>query len=541
MSLLSMIKRKSAAPRPQAQPWWKGAAIYQIYPRSFMDSDGDGIGDLPGITAKLDHVASLGVDAIWISPFFTSPMQDFGYDVADFRDVDPVFGTLADFDALIEKAHALGLKVIIDQVYSHSSDKHRWFEASRQDRTNAHANYYVWADAKPDGTPPNNWQSIFGGPAWTWDPRRKQYYFHNFLPEQPDLNLHDATVQEELLDVSKFWLERGVDGFRLDAVLHMMHDPALTDNPPAPGGLEGKSRSHHFQDNIHNQGHPATFDFLEKLRALTDRYGAVFTVAEVGGTAGKDFAAACVEGDHRLNSAYGFDFLYAEDLSPDVICDTQASWRDDGHAGWPTWAFENHDAPRAVSRWNDRGNREAFARFKMALLAALRGNIILYQGEELGLGQVEIPYEQVRDPEALRNWPLTLSRDGARTPMPWDEAQCCAGFSKVEPWLPVGEDNAPRAVASQEADPGSMLHFTRTMLKLRGAHPALRHGSVTCEVKDNVLSMTRSADGETLTWLFNFNDETVATALTGARTELARVNGGSADALPPLGAVLLGE
>ena len=285
------------------RPWWLGASIYQIYPRSFMDSNGDGVGDLPGITAKLDYVASLGVDAIWVSPFFTSPMLDFGYDVAAFRDVDPIFGTLADFDEMVAKAHALGLKVIVDQVYSHSSDQHRWFAESRSSRDNDKADWYVWADAKADGTPPNNWQSIFGGPAWTWDARRQQYYFHNFLPQQPDLNLHNPAVQEELLEVGRFWLDRGVDGMRLDAVLHMMHDPALTDNPPASDPHKIKARGHDFQDNIHNQGHPAIFNFLEKLRAMMDEYGAIFSVAEVGGSGVREFTKACAAGHQRLNSA----------------------------------------------------------------------------------------------------------------------------------------------------------------------------------------------------------------------------------------------
>ena len=227
---------------PAQRAWWRGAAIYQVYPRSFADSNGDGVGDLPGITAHLEHIASLGVAAIWLSPFFTSPMKDFGYDISDYRDVDPVFGTLADFDRLVERAHQLGLKVIIDQVFSHTSDRHAWFQESRSSRDNSKADWYVWADAKPDGSPPSNWQSVFGGPAWAWDARRGQYYLHNFLTEQPDLNVHNTTVQDALLDCATFWLDRGVDGFRLDAINYVMHDPALRDNPPAPEDGGGADR-----------------------------------------------------------------------------------------------------------------------------------------------------------------------------------------------------------------------------------------------------------------------------------------------------------
>ena len=250
-----MIAEAALDTRPEtvaALPWWKGATIYQIYPRSFMDSNGDGIGDLPGITARLDHVASLGVDAIWISPFFRSPMKDFGYDVSDYRDVDPIFGTLADFDALVARAHALGLKVLIDQVYSHSSDEHEWFAESRASRDNRKADWYVWADAKPDGSPPSNWQSVFGGPAWTWDARRGQYYLHNFLSSQPQLNMHNPQVQDAALGVMRFWLERGVDGFRIDALNFAMHDPELKDNPPAPA--TNKQRTRPFPFSRHSGG-----------------------------------------------------------------------------------------------------------------------------------------------------------------------------------------------------------------------------------------------------------------------------------------------
>ena len=305
--------------------WWRGAAIYQIYPRSFADANGDGVGDLAGITAHLDHVASLGVDGVWLSPFFPSPMKDFGYDISEYRGVDPVFGTLADFDALVARAHRLGLKLIIDQVYAHSSDAHGWFAESRADRTNARHDWYVWADAKADGTPPNNWQSVFGGPGWTWDARRGQYYMHNFLASQPQLNVHLPAVQEALLDVARFWLDRGVDGFRLDAISCAMMDPALRDNPARPPTNDRRTRPFDFQVHVHNQSHPDIPLFLERVRALTDDYPDRFTVAEVGGPDVEPEMQRFTQGDRRLNTAYGFNFLYAKALTPMLVRDIRSS------------------------------------------------------------------------------------------------------------------------------------------------------------------------------------------------------------------------
>ncbi len=495
---------------PVHRPWWKGAVIYQIYPRSFADSNGDGIGDLPGITRHLDYVASLGVDAVWLSPFFTSPMKDFGYDVANYRDVDPIFGTLADFDTLIARAHALGLKIIIDQVYSHTSDEHPWFVESRSSRTNPKANWYVWADAKPDGSPPSNWQSVFGGPAWTWDARRRQYYLHNFLKEQPQLHLHDADVQDEIVDTAKFWLDRGVDGFRLDAINFAMHDPALTDNPPVTDNSL-KTRPFDFQAHVHNQSHPDIPAFLERLRRLIDGYGDRFTVAEVGGADSDREMKLFTRGQTRLNSAYGFDFLYASDLRPSTVADAITLWPSDAEMGWPSWAFENHDAPRAVSRWIGPDDRDAFARMKIALLVCLRGNIFLYYGEELGLTQVEVPFDQLQDPEAIANWPLTLSRDGARTPMPWRADAPHAGFTDASPWLPVGNDHPELAVDRQEGDPDSLLALTRRLLALRREIPALAIGDlVLTEVTDTLLAFERRDGDQILLCVFNMAATPVA-------------------------------
>ncbi|WP_443026043.1 alpha-amylase family glycosyl hydrolase [Sphingomonas sp. PB2P19] len=490
-------------------PWWKGAVIYQIYPRSFADSNGDGIGDLAGITTHLDYVASLGVDAVWLSPFFTSPMKDFGYDVSDYRDVDPIFGTLADFDALVARAHALGLRVIIDQVYSHTSDEHDWFRQSRASRGNDKADWYVWADAKPDGSPPSNWQSVFGGPAWTWDARRQQYYLHNFLKDQPQVNGHNPDVQDALLATARFWLDRGVDGFRLDALNFSMHDPALTDNPPAPATNRARTRPFDFQQKLYNQGHPDILGLLERIRALLDEYGACFTVAEVGGDDSDREMKLFTAGETRLNSAYGFDFLYADRLTPDLIADALGRWPDAPGIGWPSWAFENHDAPRAVSRWTAPEHGDAFARMKMLLLTTLRGNIFVYQGEELGLTQVDIPFADLLDPEAIANWPMTLSRDGARTPMPWIGAAADMGFGSgaTKPWLPFGPDHRVLAVDVQEADAGSLLHWTRRLIAARTAHSALRHGSVRVVHSDDaVIAFERVSGSERLLCVFNLGD-----------------------------------
>ncbi len=495
---------RNTAPEPAQRPWWRGAAIYQIYPRSFADSNGDGIGDLPGITAHLDHVASLGVDGIWLSPFFTSPMRDFGYDVADYCGVDPIFGTLADFDALVSRAHTLGLKVIIDQVYAHTSDAHDWFAESRASRHNARADWYVWADAKADGSPPNNWQSVFGGPAWTWDARRNQYYMHNFLSSQPQLHVHLPAVQDALLATAKFWLDRGVDGFRVDAINFAMHDPLLRDNPPAPPSNRLRTRPFDFQLHVHNQSHPDIPHFLERLRALTDSYGSCFTVAEVGGAEAEAEMKAFTAGNARLNSAYGFDFLYADALTPALVRRAIEGWPDTPGVGWPSWAFENHDAPRAVSRWAPPGHESAFARMKMLLLVCLRGNIFLYNGEELGLTQVDIPFDRLRDPEAIANWPLTLSRDGARTPMPWRDDTPALGFSSAEPWLPEGDDHAALAVSVQESDPQSQLALTRRLLAFRSASEPLLAGAMTIiEAGEHVLAFERHGGGERLLCIFN--------------------------------------
>jgi len=435
--------------------------------------------------------------------------------------------------------------VLIDQVYAHTSDEHSWFRESRANRTGGKADWYVWADAKADGSPPSNWQSVFGGPAWTWDARRGQYYLHNFLASQPQLNCHLPAVQDALLDAARFWLERGVDGFRLDALNFAMHDPALTDNPPAPDDGRPRTRPFDFQLHLHNQSQPGITAFIERIRTLCDSYGAVFTMAEVGGRDALTEMHAFTAGGARLNSAYGFDFLYADRLTPALVAKAQASWPEDHGTGWPSWAFENHDAPRALSRWCAPDQRQAFARTKMMLLATLRGNPIIYQGEELGLVQVEIPFDQLQDPEAIANWPLTLSRDGARTPMPWAAQDEHGGFTGGQPWLPLGTENLERAADRQVGDPASLLELTRELLALRRRNNALRLGSFqVLEAGEALLVLRRSVDDQAVLALFNLSSRTCPwpSDCSPAGKVLAAVNGAeSGRELPAFGAILIEE
>lgn len=519
------------------RPWWKGACIYQVYPRSFADSNGDGVGDLPGLTARLDYIASLGVDAVWISPFFRSPMADFGYDVSDYCDVDPVFGTLADFDALVKRARALDLKILVDQVYSHTSDEHAWFKQSRKSRDDPKADWYVWADPKPDGSPPNNWQSVFSGPAWTWDARRGQYYMHNFLSAQPQLNLHNQDVQQAILDVMTFWLDRGVDGFRLDAVSFMMHNPALTDNPPRPASdTRKRTRPFDFQHHAHNQSQPEIAGFLKRMRALADRYGERYLVAEVDREHADTEMKAFTEGDLLLQSAYGFTYLYADRLDAALVRRASSHWPGAEGEGWPSWTFSNHDAPRAVSRWLEGRDPVAFARMSLLLLASLRGNIFLYQGEELGLPQAEVSFENLQDPEAIANWPLTLGRDGARTPLPWREDAPHCGFGEAAPWLPHDERHRPLSIDVQESDETSTLNWTRHVMALRRSRTALHEGDMTFhDAVEPLLVFERRAGEGALLCAFNLGHEESPWTLPAGWRVIERVNARGQDGqLAPL-------
>jgi len=499
---------ESSVPETSPSPWWRGAVIYQIYPRSFRDTNGDGIGDLRGVAEGLEYIASLGVDGIWIAPFFTSPMRDFGYDVADYCGIDPIFGDFKDFDLVVAKAHKLGLKVIIDQVYSHTSDEHPWFTESRKSRDNSKADWYVWADPKPDGSPPSNWQSVFGGSAWQWDGPRRQYYLHNFLTSQPDLNVHNRDVQDALLNAARFWLDRGVDGFRLDALNFAMHDPHLRDNPPSGAPLEQVTRPFDMQIKEFNQSHPDIPEFIERIRATIDEYSGRFTVAEVGGPDPLAEMKAFTADGKRLDSAYNFDFLYAPELTAELIKKSLSNWDGTVGEGWPSWAFSNHDAPRAISRWAMNNNIDQTARLSLLLLLCLRGNPIIYQGEELGLPQGEVLFDELQDPEAIANWPHTLGRDGARTPMPWAAKAPQAGFSSANrTWLRIDKAHADRAIDQQVTDPESVVTYLRKLLSLRRSHPAIVEGdSQLLDSPDEVVAFVRSCGETRMLCAFNLGE-----------------------------------
>jgi alpha-glucosidase len=504
-----------------SEEWWRGAVIYQIYPRSFLDTDGNGVGDLPGITARLGHVASLGVDGVWVSPFFRSPMADFGYDIADYRDVDPLFGTLDDFDRLIERAHALGLRVMIDQVLSHTSIAHPWFTESRQSRDNPKADWYVWADPQPDGTPPNNWMSIFGGVAWHWEPRRRQYYLHNFLSSQPDLNFHHPEVRAAALDNLRFWLDRGVDGFRLDAINFCFHDRALRDNPAKPAALRvGRGFSpdnpYAFQYHLHNNTQPENLGFLAELRVLLDRYPGAVALGEI---ASEDSLATMAEytARGRLQMGYSFELL-TDDFSAAHVRGTVRALEDRLDSGWPCWAISNHDVPRVVTRWGGIAPPPHMASSMTAMVCALRGSVCLYQGEELGLPEAEVPFELLQDPYGKAFWPTFKGRDGCRTPMPWNASEG-AGFSEGKPWLPIPDAHRALAVDAQERDQHSSLNRVRRFLHWRRAQPALLTGAIEQhETAEPVLSFVRRHPEQTLLAVFNLSDaeQRVALPVDGA-------------------------
>ncbi|MCS7172561.1 MAG: alpha-amylase family glycosyl hydrolase [Armatimonadetes bacterium] len=457
--------------------WWRRAVVYHIYVRSFQDTDEDGVGDLPGILRRLDYLADLGVEAVWLSPFYPSPQRDFGYDVADYCGVDPVFGTLADFDRLLMEAHARGLRVILDLVANHTSNLHPWFVESRGSRTSAKRDWYVWRDPHPNGGHPNNWLSFFGGPAWTLDPQTEQYYLHHFLPEQPDLNYRNPEVLEAMLEVMRFWLERGVDGFRVDAAALLVEDEHFRDEPPNPAwrpGMRERDRLRH----VHTEHQPETHEVLRRFRALLDQYsepgrervliGEVYAPFEI--------LVAYYGSPEAPECHFPFNFALME-LPPErwTAEDLQAlvgayesivpGW------AWPSWVLGNHDRPRVASRLGEERTRLAHL-----LLLTLRGTPTLYYGDELGLRDLELSPDQVQDLPGFREHGGRWSRDAARAPMPWDGSPG-AGFTVGTPWLPLPVDFPVRNVASQEKDPHSMLRLLRRLLHLRRQTPALTVGA----------------------------------------------------------------
>ncbi|MBP1853379.1 alpha-amylase family glycosyl hydrolase [Rhizobium halophytocola] len=491
--------------------WWRGAVIYQVYPRSFQDSDDDGMGDIKGITARLEHIASLGVDAIWLSPFMTSPQADMGYDVSDYCNVDPMFGTLADFDAMLDKAHQLGMKIIIDQVISHTSDQHPWFKESRTSRDNDKASWYVWANPQPDGTAPTNWLSVFGGPAWEWDGVRKQYYMHNFLASQPDLNFHNPEVQDAVLEATRFWLERGVDGFRLDTANYYFHDKELRNNPPhmpdsEDAGLDAPDvNPYGMQNHLYDKTQPENLGFLRRFRALLDEYDDRTTVGEVGdGARSLKTVAAYTSGGDKLHQCYTFDLL-GPHFDPAHIRHCVTAFEGMVAHGWVCWAFSNHDVHRHVSRFiKVESERAPVAKLAISLLASMRGSICLYQGEELGLPEAELTFEDLRDPYGIRFWPAFKGRDGCRTPMPWEADKDNGGFSAAKPWLPVPAEHQALAVSAQNGNDHSVLEHYRKVLAFRRANPVLKTGSMHfLDMPADILGFTRQGEGERMLFLFN--------------------------------------
>ncbi|WP_108859639.1 alpha-glucosidase [Ruegeria sp. Alg231-54] len=515
MNVQNTVKLETAT--KASADWWRGGVIYQIYPRSFQDSNGDGIGDLRGITQRLGYIASLGVDAIWISPFFKSPMKDFGYDVSDYRDVDPMFGSMEDFKDLLDQAHSVGLKVMIDLVLSHTSDQHPWFKESRSSRENAKSDWYVWADPKPDGTPPNNWLSIFGGSAWQWDSRRLQYYLHNFLTSQPDLNFHCPDVQDALLDVARFWLDLGVDGFRLDTINFYFHDKQLRDNPSLPMNQRNASiapmvNPYNHQDHLYSKSQPENIAFLERLRALTDEYEGRACLGEVGDAQrGLEIMGEYTSGDRRMHMCYAFEFLEKRALTAAYAKQVFYQLEEKAGDAWPCWAFSNHDVQRHASRW---GLDDAAIRQHAVLMMCLRGSACLYQGEELGLPEADVPFDHLQDPYGIEFWPEFKGRDGCRTPMVWAAQDEQSGFSTGAPWLPVSQAQAEQAVDRLEQEPNSTLHHYRRAIALRHAHSALMSGHQREMAQSgSILTFLREDNAQQIFCAFNLGSDSAEITL----------------------------
>ena len=469
------------------EDWWKSAVIYQIYPRSFYDSNNDGIGDLKGVIEKLDHLndgngGGLGIDAIWISPFFPSPQADFGYDVSEYCDIDSDYGTLEDFDRLVNEAHLRGVKIILDLVLNHSSDQHKWFQESRKNRINAKADWYVWADPKPDGALPNNWLAVFGGAAWTYEPQRKQYYLHNFLPEQPDLNWYNHEVREALADVVRFWMNLGVDGFRLDTANYYAHDRQLRDNPKRPAvsltmedGQEANPLSRYITK--YSKDRPENLEFIHFLRNIFNEKASITSIAEIGSGSGLDttlkLGTDYVKHGDGLHMAYTFAML-SKEMNAEYF-DHVVRFREEMiEDGWPCWSLSNHDCTRMITRFNCFAEREGFQQMMLLLLLSLRGTPIIYYGEEVDMEEYPISKDEVRDPQGIRFWPDIKGRDGCRLPFPWDSTAPNQGFnSGAKPWLPAKNN---LSLDQALAYPHISYNVLREMLKIRKTHPALHSG-----------------------------------------------------------------
>jgi alpha-glucosidase len=477
--------------------WWQRAVIYHVYPRSFADSNGDGVGDLEGIRRKLDYLTWLGVDALWLSPIFRSPMADFGYDISDYLDVDPTFGTLEDLDRLIADAHARGIRVILDFVPNHTSDQHPWFIESRSHRDNPRRDWYIWADPAPDGGPPNNWRSVFGGSAWKFDTATGQYYLHTFLEEQPDLNWRNPEVQAAMLDVLRFWFARGVDGFRLDAIWFLIKDAELRDNPVDPDYTPDQPAYRELLP-VYTSDRPEVHDILARMRQVADAFGERLLIGEIYLPIGRLVTYYGCRHRRELHLPFNFQLMLVpwEAQRIAAAIDTYEALL--GPDDWPNWVLSNHDRPRVATRIG-----EEQARVAALLLLTLRGTPTIYYGDELGLADVPIPPDRRRDPLEHTIGP-GAGRDPCRTPMPWDTSPY-AGFSTVEPWLPLNPDYPKRNVAVQRDDPRSMLSLYRQLLILRRAEPALAIGSYRpVSATRDLLAYLREAAGRRLLVALDF-------------------------------------
>ena len=486
------------------RPWWQGAVIYQIYVRSFCDSNGDGVGDFAGLISKLDYLAALGIDAIWLSPIHPSPDRDWGYDVSDYEGVHPQYGTQADFDRLLSEAHARGLKVITDEVMAHTSDEHPWFRESLKGGDKA--DWFVWAPPKEDGTVPNNWLSAFAGEAWAYHPARRQYYHHKFLRQQPKLNWRQPEARKAALAVLTQWLKRGVDGFRLDVANAYLHDAALTDNPPVPMAERGPAewahapnlQYHYYDSNLEEE-----IDVLDEIRRTVDCFPNRFVMGEFSEE--PERCGAFAAPDKGLHSGYSFPLLHAHVLGPEFLKTHFAMLaRHEGH--WPSVAFCNHDVMRTLTRFGGKNAPQALAQLMLAVLASLKGTVLLYQGEELGLPEADLRRDQLKDPVGDLYYPLHKGRDGCRTPMPWDPDKHHLGFSTGTPWLPMAPEHRALAVSRQEEEAHSTLKFTRAFLAMRKKHPALIWGEIAFQdAPAPLLVFERRLDSERVLCVFNMS------------------------------------
>lgn len=497
--------------RSRTTPWWQHAVFYEIYPRSFKDSDGDGIGDLNGITSKLDYLAGLGIDAVWITPFYPSPQVDFGYDVSDYEAIDPQFGTLADFDRLVTEAHKRRIKIIIDYVLNHTSDQHAFFKAARSSKSSPYRDWYIWRDPQPGGGPPNNWSSSFGPVAWTLDEKTGQYYYHRFYREQPDLNWRNPAVERRMFETVRFWLDRGVDGFRLDAVNYLFEDPQLRDNPVLPE-LRPGSTTEHQQELKYNRDLPELHPVMIRLRSFTDRYDPNrLLIGEAYVPKWEEMIRYYGPKNNELQLPFNFFLLMGKvkttldaALFRSVIGDSEKALQ----GRWTTYVLSNHDNPRAYDRYGDGRHNDEIAKLLATMLLTLRGSPFLYYGEEIGMQTTEPQtIEEVQDPVGKRYWPANKGRDGERTPMQWD-ATAQAGFTTGRPWLKIPATAGERNVAVEDGDASSILNFYRRLISLRRRSPALLDGDYLSMGNDpHVFAYRRRTSAQTMLVALNMSGE----------------------------------